>query len=251
MKRLKFEKGEHIMKQINESEIKHLLHTNINSNHSSVSFEHVWEKYSNKKSGRNHNRIYRKRIIIIPILGLLCVFAIFQSPVRAFIEQFIEVKLIKNVKNAEFGFAWANTAGDTRSIVLNKEEAVKSLGISLPWPNELDKMTGEREIRTRKERNKPLGYDYTIRTNHRYYQVIANYKINTHPEFYTETTGKAIVKELSIQGGSAKLITTTEYNNVPHIYFEKGDWQIVIKVTDHAKEEMSEQKIIELAESIK
>lgn len=253
MKLLNFAKGELTMKQINRSDIKDALHTHIDSKHASVVFENIWEKYSNRKSGGHPNRrIYRKRIIVLSILGSLCFLTLSQSPVRAFIEQFIEVQWIKNVKNAEIGYSWANTAGDARSLVLNKEEAEKSLGISIPWPDPLDGMSGQREIRTRKKDDSPLGYDYTIRTNDRYYEVIANYKNNRQPEFYAQTTGTALVKEISIQDVTATLITSPEFIHVPHLYFEKGDWKIVVTVTDYTEDDvMSEQEIIELAGSIK
>ena len=104
--------------------------------------------------GKNIQIKNQAEIIIVFIENelLLYLFLAYYASLQYFNHQcghslvFTEVKLIKNVKNAEFGFAWANTAGDTRSIVLNKEEAVKSLGISLPWPNELDKMTGKGKL---------------------------------------------------------------------------------------------------------
>ncbi|MFK0522700.1 hypothetical protein ACINKY_10900 [Paenibacillus illinoisensis] len=240
------------MSEINQTDIKHAIHNNIKSSHSSVLFENVWEQYSNKKIRYKHKRIYRKGLIAACILGLLFFFVVFQTPVRAFIEQYLEIKIIKNVKNAEIGFSWADTAGDTRFKVSNKKEAEKSLGISIPWPHQLEKKSGEKEVWIRKKSDKPLGYDYFIRTQDRYYQVIANYNINRQPEFFAKTTDKVVVKELSIQGGSAKFITSTEFNHVPYIYLEKDNWKIVVIVTNHAKENIiNEQEIQDLASSIK
>lgn len=116
------------MEEINQMDIKHAIHNHYKSSHSSVLFENVWGKYSDRKIRHKHKRIYRKGIIAACTCGLLCFIGLFQTPVLAFIEQFIEVKLIKNVKNAEIGFSWANAAGDTRSVVSNKEEAEKLLG---------------------------------------------------------------------------------------------------------------------------
>jgi hypothetical protein len=88
------------------------------------------------------------------------------------------------------------------------------------------------------------------------FSVTANYKSETDPPFYVESTEDVVDKELDINGVPTHLIAVKEFDGY-WIYMNNGDWKIVIQGisqgTDgnHSAPSFTEDEAIGIAQSIK
>ena len=245
------------MTPIND-EITSTLQEKVASRTASVSFDQIWEQHAAPKR-RPAFRLLSKKTTVAATLVMGLLLWVGYQPVKAYISQFIQVTKITNREKATIGFKWANTVGEEEVAVNSKEEAEKALGLPLPWPHELDRMEGEKELFIYSHGNKPLSYGYQVvaqlHQQRVLFKVNAVYDNASKPELYAKSTEDAVVKEVPVQGGAGKLVTTSEFKQGCLLYFEKGAWQFLIQVFPLGRASdpavITEKEVIALAESIR
>lgn len=229
------------MKSIN-SEVEKVLHSRISKSRPSISFENVWDEYTNHKSVAIR-RWNRKSLVIAASVIALMLFIANQTPVMAYVEQLLKVKIIKQGEKAKFESRWGGPAN--MSVVASKEEVEKMLSMSVPWPTIKNDSVSLVAVARGK------GYNYAFTLGNRSYYLWARYKEEATPKFYAETAGTASEKDITVQGVAAKLVTSSDFSGYQNVYFEKGNWKFWINVLGPGSDEQTiTQEIISVAESI-
>lgn len=237
-------------KNINESDIKNALRSELDDLHSSVVFKDVLDK-QNKKG-------YRK-ILIPTLVALLLCFTAFLSPVvNARFEGLFEYKKFEQSDGKEKGFgAMWEIAGYNSKVLGSLEEMEKDYNMNIPFPKQLlseekDSLFKEYRVNTNKEGGF-YAYSYTLRTKERSYRIDAtNAKIGK-PKFKAETLdGTAIDKEIVVKGEPARLLGVYDMKGY-YIYIEKGEWKMIVSDfsdNQNISREDLEKEVIHIAETI-
>lgn len=239
------------MKSIN-SDVEKVLQSRISNSRPSVSFEHVWDEYTNQKSGVRRRWSTKKLVIAASVFALM-IFIANQTPVMAYVEQLLKVKIINKGEKAKLEGHWGGPAN--MSVVDSKEEVKKMLGMPVPWPT-INKDSVDLVAVAQGK-----GYNHSFSLNNRSYYLWARYKEDTTPGFYVETAGTASEKDITVQGVPAKLVTSSDFSGIKDLYFEKGDWKFWITTSGYGKDQLSEtgygkdeqtitKELISVAESI-
>jgi hypothetical protein len=231
------------MKSI-ESAVEKALHYSVKKSRPSVSFEQAWDKYANQKSGASR-RLNRRNFIIAASAFTLMLFVAYQSPVMAYVEQFLKVKIIAKEEKAKFEGDWGGAAN--MSVVASEEEAEKLLGMLVPWPTINKDAVNLIAVAHEK------GYNFSFSLGDGSYYLWARYKEEAPPEFYAETAGTASEKGITVQGVAAKLITSSDFPGYQIVYFEKDGWKFMISVLSRPgrDEQALTKALLTVAESIR
>ncbi|MDQ0888903.1 hypothetical protein QFZ81_003991 [Paenibacillus sp. V4I9] len=216
-----------------------------------LTFEKIWENYSLR------NKAKKMRITTITSLLILCMALGFIPPARAAIQSWIDVTIIKNAKNATFGYTLTNSVEDTRVSTSTLNQAEKLAGRKLAFPIEFLAMEDDaisKEYVVAKMKGEFIGYSYSLRTNDRMIQVNASFKQYIKPEMWAESTEDAKVSEKELNGSKINVISIREYDGAT-AYYEKDDWVIVINsiasgVNEHKAVPFSEEEMVNYFKSI-
>lgn len=230
------------MKSIN-SAVEQALHSNVNKSRTSVSFEQVWDKYTKQKSGVSR-RWNKKNMVVAASVFALMLFIAYQTPVMAYVEQFLKVKIINKGERPKLKSHWGGP--EKISVVASKEEVEKKLGMPVPWSTINKNAVNLIAVAEGK------GYNYSFSLGDRNYYLWARYKEEAAPGFYAETAGTASEKEILMQGVAAKLVTSSDFPEVQTLYFVKGNWKFMLDVLGRpgSDEQTITKALISVAESI-
>jgi hypothetical protein len=242
---------------IKESDLGKTLKKSVNSAQTSITFDQVWRLHS--AQSKNLIRSAHKAWIPAGIAAMI-MFSLMLSPVvRASISNFMETRIIKNSAEAIVYQGWVSSRKwDTSTAYVSLQDAENAVGTKLPFPQQfLSSEAGaiNREMSVTKEKGNIVGYYYSLRTKERMFSVTANYKSETDPPFYVESTEDVVDKELDINGVPTHLIAVKEFDGY-WIYMNNGDWKIVIQGisqgTDgtHSAPSFTEDEAIGIARSI-
>ncbi|MDQ0899937.1 hypothetical protein [Paenibacillus sp. V4I7] len=217
-----------------------------------LTFEKIWENYSLR------NKAKKMRMATITSLLILCMALAFIPPARAAIQSWIDVTIIKNTKNATFGYTLTNSKGDdTRVSTSTLNQAEKLAERKLAFPIEFLAMEDNaisKEYIVAKMKGEFIGYSYSLRTNDRMIQVNASFKQYTKPEMWAKSTEDAKISEKELNGSKINVISIREYDGAT-AYYEKDDWVIVINaiasgVNEHEAVPFSEEEMVNYFKSI-
>jgi len=212
-----------------ESDLGKVLKDSVDAAQSPVIFDDVWQLHSNRSKGRIRN--IHKAWIPVGIAAMI-MFSLMLSPsVRASISDFIETKIIKDSSDAIVYEGWASSRKwDASTSYASLQDAEKTVGAKLPFPQLfLDSETGavNRDLRVTTEKGNIVGYYYSLITKERRLTVTANYKSETDPPVYVESTEEVVNKTVDINGIPTRLIAVHEFDGY-WIYMKNGDWKILI-----------------------
>lgn len=102
-------------------------------------------------------------------------------------------------------------------------EIERNYEIDIPFPQKLiaTEKGGKQKYTVETEKGQLLGYQYTLRTKERSYDVSAFNRVKEKPQFTADTNEKTVIdKEIFINGVSARLLGIHDMNGY-HIYIEK------------------------------
>lgn len=239
-----------------ETDLGKTLNEIVDSVKPSVSFDHVWQIHST----RSKRLIRSKRKAWIPTgIAVIILFSIILNPsVKASISNFIETKIIKNSSEAIVVQGWVSSRKwDTVTHYATLQDAEKAVGTKIPFPEKLlDSEAGaiNRELGVTTGEGNIVGYNYSLRTKDRMLSVTANFRSETDPPFYVESTERVISKTVDINGIPSLLFSVKEFDGYK-IYMENKDWKMVIDgIASGIGQEappFTEEEAITIARSIK
>jgi hypothetical protein len=211
-----------------KSDLGKALNEIVDSAQSSVTFDRVWQLHSTPSK----KQIRSKRKAWIPVgIAAIIMFLMLNPSVKASISNFIETNIIKDSAETVIVQGWVSSRKwDTVTLYATLQDAEKAVGTKLPFPQKLlDSEVGaiNRELSLTTEEGNIVGYFYSLRTKERMLSVTANYKSETDPPFYVESTEDVVSKTVDINGIPTLLFTVKEFDGY-YIYIKNGDWKMVI-----------------------
>ncbi|CAG7631775.1 hypothetical protein ACFQI7_17495 [Paenibacillus allorhizosphaerae] len=227
-----------------------------------VSFDDVWDRYTGKTEAglRTLSRIKVRTLCIAAAILLLAAPIGFTPSVRAALNEFIVVKLIKNNRDhASIFHHWdVQRKWDEAQSYATLEDAAKSTGTPFPVPGKLveyEKSALNKQYNVTTDHGQIAGYYFSIRTHERMLDVTAKYEEPAVPSFSAESRAQAMVKETTVEGQPAKLFAVQEFPGYT-LYFERDGWKFVISgyasgVGNVQPTPFTEEEIRQIAESIR
>lgn len=208
-----------------------------------------------KKYKRLRNGMVAAVMVSVIAIGLL------SSPVvQAKLEKLFTYEKVNNEEQVTTGW-WFMNAGEEGKLFNSLYDVEEQFLIDIPFPGkflevEKNALSDDHISHNVSFTKDKFGtYRYDLRTDDRLYTFHATNTSKEKPQFTAKTTNDNVIeKEIIINDISATLMGIYDTNN-RFIYLEKDEWKIVIDVTaigvgDSIAEELSEQELIEIAESI-